>query len=203
MEVHQPRRLVIRGEICHSLQPAIDLGAGISLCTHLLEARGPVEMQNGKRPDIAGFTLAIAITLRRTHAGVAGEVICDKTMSLEPMRDPNWLIAVRSGIFDDWFSGGTLQGVLVQGKILFEVFRVVGFDVRGKVIVNPAAVAANVITERGKIADQSLTDGVVVDVESPAVARFARVRPSRDVNRVRSLFHQGPRTHLLQRLDCG
>jgi len=89
-------------------------------------------MQNWKSPKIAGFAFPVAITLGWAHSGIAGEVVGDKTVCLQPARNPWWLIAIRSRIFGDRLSGNPLQRILVQGQKLFEVFWIIGFDVRGK-----------------------------------------------------------------------
>ena len=82
----------------------VDFGVGIPFRTHLLETRGTIQMQDWKSPDVAGFAFAVAITLSGAHSGIAGEVIGDKAMSLQPVRDPWRLIAIRSGIFENRLS---------------------------------------------------------------------------------------------------
>ena len=66
-------------------------------------------MQDGKSPDVAAFAFAVAIALGRTHSGIAGEVVGDKTVRLEPVGHPGRLITVRGGILDDRFPGNPLQ----------------------------------------------------------------------------------------------
>src|SRR5579863_8160212 len=143
MEIHQPHRMMVTRKVGYGCKPALDLGAGISLRTHFLESSSPIQMQDWKSPKIAGFAFPVSITLRRPHSGIASEVVRDKTVGLQPVRNPWWLIAIRSGIFGDRLSSNSFQRILVERQKLFEVFRIVGFDVSGKVIVNPSAMAAN------------------------------------------------------------
>src|SRR5579864_3250819 len=194
---------MIGRKVCDGRKPARNFGAGIPLRAKFLEARGSIQMQYRKRPDVARFALTVAITLSRTHSSVASKVVRDKAMGLQPVRDPRRLVAIRGRIFSNGFAGYLLQGILVEREELLEVFWIVGFHMGRKIVVNPATVASDFITEASVFADQILADGIVLGVKALFVAHFARIGPGRDVNRVWSLLQQGPRTHLLQRLDCG
>src|SRR5579863_4095647 len=42
MEIHQPDRVVVGREVGHGCKPVLDLGPGISFCTHFLEASSSI-----------------------------------------------------------------------------------------------------------------------------------------------------------------
>src|SRR6266436_6418828 len=113
MEIDQSHRLMVRRKCSDRIKPVSYLGIGISLGAHLLEPRRSIQMKNGKCPDVLAFAGSTAIALGWTHSCVTGEVVGDKAVRFQPVRDPCRLISVRSGVLGDRLSGCVLQRVLV------------------------------------------------------------------------------------------
>src|ERR1700722_16646307 len=100
-------------------------------------------MENGKGPHVAGFAFTVAVSLGGAHAGIAGEIIGNEVVRLQPVRETRRLIAIWRGIFAHRLFRDVFQPVLVEGQELFKILRRVGFDGSGKVVMNPAAMASN------------------------------------------------------------
>src|ERR1700733_8381909 len=143
MEVHQPDRMLISRKVSDGSQPTRDFGVGISFGEKFLEARRSIEMQDWKCPDVAGLPLSVTIAFSGSHSGIASKVVGDKAMSFHPMRNPRRLIAIWGGIFGYRFSSYALQRVFVERQKLFKVLWFISFYVSRKIVVNPAAMAAN------------------------------------------------------------
>src|SRR5208282_6575817 len=118
--------MLVRGKFRDGGEPARDFGVGIAFRTQFLETCGSIQMQDWESPNVAGFTLAVAITLSRAHSGIACEVVGDKTVNFQPVRNPGRLIAIRGRILSYRFPCYPLQRVLVERQELFEVFWIVG-----------------------------------------------------------------------------
>src|ERR1700687_354806 len=113
MEIDQSHRVMVRRKCSDRIKPVSYLGIGISLGAHLLKPRSPIQVKNGKCPDVLAFAGSTPITLGWTHSCITGEVIGDKAVRFQPVRDPGRLVAIWSGILDDSLSGHMLQRVLV------------------------------------------------------------------------------------------
>src|SRR5262249_22963748 len=109
----EPRHLMIDSELSHGFEPVLNLAGRVSVFLHFFEGSVLIEMNNREGPDIATFADAVAITLGRGHSRIAGEVVGEKTVSVQPSRNPWGLVAVWRGIFDNRFAGDRFQGTLV------------------------------------------------------------------------------------------
>src|ERR1700736_568642 len=114
-------------------------------------------MEDGESPDCLPAPLTVAVALRGTHSGVAGEVVADKTVLLEPASDPLRVIAGGSRVFQRGFPRHLLESVIVEHDQLFHFLGVVLVDVGTEVIVNPPSVAADFIAAPHELVDEALT----------------------------------------------
>src|SRR5437016_2694756 len=113
-------------------------------------------MQNGKPPDGRSIAPVVAINLGRSHAGVAGEVIRVVTMLLQPTGHPLGMISQGSRVLLDRCASHIFQGLAVQEQVALKVALIVVIEIFAKVVMDPAAMAANGISTAHKRADPVL-----------------------------------------------
>src|SRR3954454_18179356 len=92
VRVNQANEVKLGSEIGHVHQPIPYVLLRNGLHVHLFKARLQAEMENGKRPNLLALAPLIAIDTRRSHTGIAGEVVGHDAIFLQPSGDPRWLI---------------------------------------------------------------------------------------------------------------
>src|SRR5947209_1525517 len=202
MGIHQPRHVIARGVIGNADQPRLHQGLGHAVEIHLFQAGLGAEMKNREAPDIRVRT-GIAINPRRPHAGIAGEVIADETMLLQPLGHPFWMIAQGSRVFPYLLAANyLLQRLVIFDDVLGEILFVIVVEVLAEIVVNPSAVAANGIAVLLESFDPLPGFGIMLHIQTLVVVEGIHVRAGREVRGKWSLVKDAGLAQYRHRLEC-
>ena len=87
---------------------------------HLFQTGPRAEMKSWERPNPLAIAALIAVNACGTDARVAGKVVCNYVVRLQPARNPCGLIAQRRGILDNLAACCPFDRVLIEREIVLK-----------------------------------------------------------------------------------
>src|SRR5581483_678866 len=145
VEINQTNNALVCSELSDRLKPRLHFGIGKAVRLHFFKGGSAIQMKDGKFPHDLALADSITITLGRSHSRIAGEVVGDKAVLFEPLRDPRWLIAHGSGVLKYLLTTDMLESSLVHRQQRFHICGVVGLNVGSEVVVDPSTVTSDLI----------------------------------------------------------
>src|SRR5207248_3476458 len=96
MGIDEARIVIARHVISHTKQPLAHDRLRQLVKAHLFQAGVLAQVKNRKSPDVGAVACIVAVDLGWTHSAVAGEVVRQDAVALEPAAYPLGMIANRS-----------------------------------------------------------------------------------------------------------